>query len=199
MNRSARLFTAVLSCVLLSSSACSGGDDDSSRAGTSIESDGPVQATGESTSSATSPPTSAPTTPAATIGTDPCELLTASEVDDATGLTVLEVRNEPPNACVYDFGPDVAVAIFVSIDDGQGRSTTPADVFQNYSLLIETGDAEAITDLGVGAVYAPGFRGIAIDVGDGMFLALGVNGGYSELAEPREALIALAQIAVQNF
>ena len=189
----------MLSCGLLSVSSCSSSNEDSGKAGTSIESDSSSPTPVENTSPTTSPLGSAPPTQAANGGADPCELLTAAEVDDATSLTVLEVRNEPPNACVYDFGPDVAVAIFVSIDDGQGRSTTPADVFQNYGLLIETGDAEAITGLGVEAVYASGFRGIAVDVGDGTFLALGVNGGYTELAEPREALIALAEIAVQNL
>lgn len=129
----------------------------------------------------------------------PCDLLTTAEVEEATGLAVLEVREEPPISCVYDMGPDAGVAIFVSIDDGQGRATAPASVLESYTALIETGEAEAVTDLGTEAVYAPSYRGMAIDVGEGVFIAVGVNGGYTELAEPRDALIDLARAAVDQL
>ena len=194
MDRSLRRLACLLGASLLLFSACADSDDASisTEVSTSVSVD------------ATTPPTATPTAPAtsstlANDGTEPCDLLTTAEVEEATGLAVLEVREEPPISCVYDMGPDASVAIFVSIDDGQGRATAPASVFESYMALIENGEAEAVADLGTEAVYAPSYRGMAIDAGDAVFIAVGVNGGYTELAEPRDALIDLARSAVEEL
>ena len=62
--------------------------------------------------------------------------------------------------------------------------------------MVAEGSAELVPDLGAAAVYAPGFRGLAVDAGDGRFIALGVNGGYTELAEPLESLVELVAAAL---
>jgi hypothetical protein len=126
----------------------------------------------------------------------PCSLVTVDEVAAAAGLTVVESREEPPISCVYDFGEEAGVAIFVNIDDGEGRFIAPASMFDNYMGMVAEGSAEIVPDLGVAAVYAQGYRGLAVDAGGGRFIALGVNGGYGELAEPRDVLIELAAAAL---
>lgn len=129
----------------------------------------------------------------------PCSLLTADEVAAATGLTVAETRDEPPISCVFDFGEEVGVAIFVNVEDGEGRFAAPASMFDNYMGMVADGSAEIVPDLGVAAVYAQQFRGLAVDAGGGRFIALGVNGGYGELAEPRDVLIELAAAALARL
>lgn len=126
----------------------------------------------------------------------PCDLLTADEVSAAAQLTVAETRDEPPISCVFDFGKEIGVAIFINVDDGEGRSRAPAAVFDGYMAMVADGSAEIVPDLGAAAVYAQEFRGLAVDAGGGRFIALGVNGGYGELAEPRDVLIELAATAV---
>jgi hypothetical protein len=123
----------------------------------------------------------------------PCDLVNVDEVAAAAGLSVAESRDEPPISCVFDFGEEAGVAIFVHVDDGEGRFGAPAALFDDY---MAEGSAEIIPDLGVAAVYVEGFRGLAVDAGGGRFIALGVNGGYGELAEPRDVLIALATAAL---
>ncbi len=61
---------------------------------------------------------------------------------------------------------------------------------------VAEGSAETVPDLGVAAVYSQAFRGLAVDAGSGRFIGLGVNGGYGELAEPRDVLIELAAAAL---
>lgn len=133
------------------------------------------------------------------VGVSPCDLVTAEEVSAAAGLTVVESGVEPPISCVFDFGAEAAVAIFVNVDDGEGRFGAPASVFENYMAMVADGDAELIPDLGAAAVYVQGFRGLAVDAGDGRFIGFGVNGGYGELAEPRDVLIELAAAALKRL
>ncbi len=129
-------------------------------------------------------------------GVSPCDLVSADEVAAAAGLTVTESGAESPISCVFDFGEEAAVAIFVNVDDGAGRLGAPASVFESYMAMVAEGSAEPIPDLGAAAVYVQGFRGLAVDVGDGRFIGFGVNGGYGELAEPRDVLIELAIAAL---
>jgi len=154
---------------------------------------------GDAASDPTSP--TATTTTAAEsdstpIAASPCSLVTVDEVTTAAGLTATEPRDEPPISCVFEFADDVGVALFVNVDDGEGRMTAPAAVFDNYMAMVADGEAETIPDLGIAAVYAQGFRGLAVDAGGGRFIALGLNGGYGELAEPKDVLIELATAAL---
>ena len=122
--------------------------------------------------------------------------MTAEEVSTATGLDVVEVLDDPPLSCIFDLGPDAGVDVFVSVDDGQGRMAGPAAVLEAYAPLLDGGEAEVIAGLGENAIYAPGFRGLAVDAGDGVFIAVGINGGFRELQEPREPLIELMSAAL---
>jgi hypothetical protein len=126
------------------------------------------------------------------IDIPPCDLLTAEEVSSASGLTVAQGLDSPPISCIFDFGADAGVSIFVIVDDGQGRMSGPAALFESYSEL----GAETISDLGEAAVYSQDFRAIAVDAGGGHFVGLGVNGGYSELSEPRDVLVELARLVL---
>ena len=126
----------------------------------------------------------------------PCSLVNEEEVAAAAGLTVSEIRDEPPISCVFEFGEEVGVAIFVNVDDGEGRFGAPAGLFDEYMAMVADGSAEIVSGLGVAAVYVQGFRGLAVDAGGGRFIGLGVNGGYAELSEPRDVLIDLAGAAL---
>lgn len=126
----------------------------------------------------------------------PCDLLTADEVAAATGLTVIEVTEEPPITCIFDFGSEAGVDLFVTVEDAQGRLGGPAAVFEGYAALVGDGEAEAIAGLGEAAYYASGFRGLAVDAGGGRFIGLGINGGYQQLGDPGDALVALAALAL---
>ena len=126
----------------------------------------------------------------------PCSLVTEDEVASATGFTVVETREESTTSCVYDFGADAGVAIFVNIDNGEGGFLAPSTVFESYMAMVDEGTAEVVPGVGAAAVYAPDVRGLAVDAGGGRFIALGVNGGYSELTEPRDVLVELATLAV---
>ena len=105
----------------------------------------------------------------------PCDLLTADEVAAATGLAVEEVRDEPPIDCVYDLGADAGVDVYVTIEDGQGRLAAPANLLEEYLLLVADGEAEVVTGVGEQAVCCP-FRAIAVDAGGGRFIAVSVGG-----------------------
>jgi hypothetical protein len=203
MDRSLHRVACLLGTALLLFSACSDSDDASTTTDASISSEASTPAsvgtTSPPTATSTATATSSPASTLAIDGIEPCGLLTTAEVEEATGLAVLDVREELPISCVYDMGPDAGVAIFVSIDDGQGRATAPTSVFESYTALIENGEAEAIADLGSDSVYAPSYRGLAIDAGDAVFIVVGVNGGYIQLAEPRDALIDLARAAVDQL
>jgi hypothetical protein len=163
--------------------ACSGDDGAS---GTTA----PGEATTTSSVTGTAEPGIVP------VGVAPCDLVTGDEVAAATGLTVAQVKDEPPVSCVFELATEPLVAIFVTVDDGEGRFGAPSTVFDDYTARIAEDGAEAIPDLGDGAVYAPSFRGLAVAAGGGRFIAFGVNGGYTELAEPRDALVTLAHDAL---
>ncbi len=156
---------------------------------------------GGSTAETAAPPTtSAPTTDApegsvVPITTAPCDLLTAEEVAGATGLTVEEVRDEPPIYCDFDLASEAGVYLQVIIEDGEGRLGGAANLLEEYLLLVEQGEAEMIAGVGEQAVCCP-FRTIAVDAGGGRFFAVGVSGGYGELAEPLEVLVSLARLVL---
>lgn len=126
----------------------------------------------------------------------PCDLLTAADVEAATGLSVVEVIDDPPLSCTFDLGEAAGVDVFVTIEDGQGRLAGPAAVYTGYADLVAAGTAEAIEGVGDGAYYSPDFRGLVIDAGDGRFVGVGVNGSFNELAEPRDVLVAMAQLVL---
>jgi ABC-type transport system substrate-binding protein len=160
------------------------------------------QASEQTTTTTATPATSTTTSTTVAAGAevtpitvDPCTLVTTEEVTAATGLAVTEVKNESPTTCIFDFGQEAGVAIFLSVDDGEGGFTAPSSLFENYTALVADGGAETIADLGAAAVFAQSYRGLAVDAGGGRFFALGVNGGYGQLAEPRDAFIGLAGIA----
>jgi hypothetical protein len=124
----------------------------------------------------------------------PCDLLTAADVEAATGFTVVEVVDDPPLTCIFDLGDDVGVDVFVVTEDGEGRLAGSAAVFAGYSDLATEGGAELVDGLGEEAYYSQDFRGLAVDVGQGRFVGVGINGGFSALAEPRDVLVDLAQV-----
>lgn len=124
-----------------------------------------------------------------------CDLITASEVAAATGLAVQDVVDDPPVGCIFDLGEDAGVDIFVTIEDGQGRLRGAANLFESYTAMVADGEAALVADVGEQAVCCA-FRTIAVHAGGGKYIAIGVNGGYAQLAEPLDALTALAQNAV---
>lgn len=145
--------------------------------------------------------TAAPATPGesstavAAVDADPCSLITADDVSAVTGHPVAGFDTQPPISCVFDLG-DAGVDIFVAIEDGQGRLSGPTALFADYSARIADGSVEAVPDLGEAAVFDAGFRTIVVDAGDGRFFAIGVNGGFATLQEPRDTLIELAAAAL---
>lgn len=164
-----------------------------------------VAACGGDDATTTAAPTEAPATTTTTtagaagdvvpLEAAPCDLLTADDVSGATGLTAAAGREDGPVTCMYDIGTDTGVSVFVAIEDGQGRFSGGASLYAAY---VDEGD-EVITGVGDSAVYASGFRTIAVDAGGGRFFAVGVNGGYSELDQPRDVLIELAKTALANL
>jgi hypothetical protein len=169
-----------------------------------------VAACGDSTpagssldTAATSAPEAPTTTAAASgvvaVGVAPCDLLTADEVAAATGLEVESLVEDGAITCVFDLGAEAGVDVFITADDGQGRMGGPAAVFENYMALVPEGEAETVAGLGERAVYAAGFRGLAVDAGGGRYIGLGVNGGFQQLAEPRDVLITLAMAALARL
>ena len=127
----------------------------------------------------------------------PCDLITEAEVAFATALPVAASGPEGPIGCAFDLGHGVSV--FVTADDGQGRPVGPAAVLDGYQAQLPQGGAEPVEGLGESALYAPQFRTIAVDAGGGRFIAVGVNGGFEKLKDPREALIDLARTALARL
>lgn len=190
-----RLFLIIaLTTTLSVFAACGGSEADTDTTDAAAqEADAPTAAAAPTASEQTSP--SGDVVP---VEVAPCDLLTADEVQAATGLPVVEVRDEPPIDCVFDLGDDAGVEVWVTIEDGQGRFRGPANLFTQYMLREADGEAEGIAEVGERAVCCP-FRTIAVDAGGGRFIAVLVNGGYGELAEPRDALVSLAQTAVDRL
>jgi len=170
----------VLCCALVVV-ACQGDGDDPS---TSFS-------TGSSSTSANGPDLST------AWEVETCGLLTADEVAEATGIAVLGVSDEPPMACVFDH--EVETSVFISVDDGSGRASGPEAIFESYLALVDAAEAELVADVGQEAIYAPGYRAIVVRAANESFVAIGINGGYGQLENPREALIALAQIALERI
>ena len=85
------------------------------------------------------------------VDADPCDLLEVEEVATATGLSVAEARNDSPICCVFDLGEEAGVAIFVNVEDGAGRLSGPASVFDHYMAMVTDGSAEVLPDLGAAA------------------------------------------------
>ncbi len=183
--RSALALGAALALAL---AACGGGGTPAPAAPTSAPADGATEA-----------PSSTDSGSVVAVDTAPCDLLTAEEVEAATGLSVAEVRDEPPISCVFDLGAEAGVSVFVSVEDGEGRAMGPAAVFDAYGALVDTGEAENVGGVGSAAIFAPGFRGLVVDAGQGRFIALGVNGGFNELDAPLDALATLARAAVDRL
>ncbi|MFC2177446.1 DUF3558 family protein [Actinomycetota bacterium] len=164
-----------------------------------------LAACGGDESSPTDTPTADATTTTAANGSDagviaietpPCDLVTSDDVATATGLAVGDATEQPPLSCIFPVGDDSGVDVYVNADDGAGRGSGPAAVFAAYEEMVAEGSAEAVTGLGEAAFYSQGFRTLAVNAGGGQFIAVGVNGGFSELDEPRDALIAIATAAI---
>ena len=175
---------AGLVIMLAMMAACGGGDDT-----------GGDSAEAEPDAGTVAPTSATETAEVVAMDIAPCDLLTADEVAAATGLAVEEVRDEPPIDCVYVLGADAGVDVYVTIEDGQGRLAGPANLLEEYLVLVADGEAEVVTGVGEQAVCCP-FRAIAVDAGGGRFIAVSVAGVYSELAEPRDVLISLAETAL---
>lgn len=176
----------VFCCALLLLASC-GGDDADEAAPTSSAAapDETTVTLGE-----------APSGEVVAITAEPCSLLTAEEVAAATGLAVTDAIPDSSTTCVFDLGAEAGVDIFITVDDGAGRMTSPSAVYADYAARVGDGSAVAIDGVGAGAFYDSGFRAIAVDAGGGRFFVVGVNGGYQALEQPRDALISLAENAV---
>jgi hypothetical protein len=144
---------------------------------------------------------SAETTAATTAGetpdvvamdVDPCTLLDAADVEAITGFAVTGIEPEGPVGCLFRLDVEQGAAILVVIEDGMGRMTGAANLYQEYDALVEVGEAELVAGVGAGAVCCP-FRAMAVDAGAGRFVVVAVHGGYTVLAEPKAALTALAE------
>lgn len=180
-----RRAAAALCCLILLA-AC--GDDE------------PVSAT---TGVASSPPTTTATTVLETsvvpLGVPPCELVGAEEVASAIGMPVVAGLEEPPLSCRFDLTEVPGVHVAVIIEDGAGRLGGAAAIFDGYRDLLADGEADEIPGLGSSAVYAPGFRGLAVDAGDGRFFAVAIGGSYQALDEPGEALVLIAEAVLAGL
>lgn len=177
-----RLTWMVLLMVVLA--GCGGG-------GTAVTDTAPESTAASSTAASETTTTTVEAGGIVPLEVPPCDLLTAEEVEAATGLLVEEVRDEPPISCVFDLASEAGEYIEVIIEDGQGRFGGAANLLSEYLLLVEDGEAEVVGDVGEQAVCCP-FRAIAVDAGGGRFFAVAVGGGYGALAEPLEVLVTLA-------
>ena len=155
--------------------------------------------TGTAAPSTTAAVTSAPADGVVPLDRDPCDLVTADEVAAAVGAGVAPGRADPPLGCVFDLQDVPQVHIAVIIEDGAGRLGGAASIFEGYRALVADGDAEDVPAIGIAAVYAPGFRGLAVDAGGGRYFAVAVGGGYQALEQPKEALIALARAVMAGL
>ena len=62
----------------------------------------------------------------------------------------------------------------------------------DYSSRLGDEHTAAIDGLADGAVYDSGFRGLAVDAGDGRYFVVAVGGGFGALDQPRDPLVELA-------
>jgi hypothetical protein len=186
-----RRAVGVLWCV--AALAGCGGDD----TGISTSTTSPPQTTTEATSSLPGTTEAGPTV--VPIEVAPCDLVTADEVAAAVGLPVEAGSDEPPISCRFDLVDGDGVHVAVIIEDGQGRLGGAAAIFDGYRDLVAGGEAEEVPGLGDAALYAPGFRGLAVDAGAGRFVVFAVGGGYQALQEPEDALIRIAEAALSRL
>lgn len=138
------------------------------------------------------------------IDADPCELLTADEVERATGIDVVAVEPDGPISCLFDLDAESRVGILLSLDDGEGRMIAGASVFDAYLTELAGDEIEIleVTGLGQAALFSPRFRGLAVDAGDGRFIAIGVHGSSATLVDPDEnhdLLVELAGLVVERL
>lgn len=138
------------------------------------------------------------------IDAEPCELLTADEVERATGIDVVAVEPDGPISCLFDLDAESRVGILLSLDDGEGRMIGGASVFDAYLTELAGDEIEIleVTGLGQAALFSPRFRGLAVDAGDGRFIAIGVHGSSATLVDPDEnhdLLVELAGLVVERL
>lgn len=138
------------------------------------------------------------------IDADPCELLTADEVERATGIDVVAVEPDGPISCLFDLDAEARVGIMLSLDDGEGRMIAGASVFDAYLTELVGDEIEIleVTGLGQAALFSPRFRGLAVDAGDGRFIGIGVHGSGIALVDPDEnhdLLVELAGLVVERL
>lgn len=138
------------------------------------------------------------------IDAEPCELLTADEVERATGIDVVAVEPDGPISCLFDLDAEARVGIMLSLDDGEGRMIAGASVFDAYLTELVGDEIEIleVTGLGQAALFSPRFRGLAVDAGDGRFIAIGVHGSSATLVDPDEnhdLLVELAGLVVERL
>ncbi len=191
-----RLVVPVLA-VFLMISAVSCGDSGSGSRSRGIPSS---TATTVTTAPPQGGPTTAPTEAAeggvTAVEGSPCDLLTTDEVSSATGFTVVSATESPPASCIYDLGDEAGVDIFVDVERGEGGVFAPSALLDAYQELVPAGDAEMVPGLGSRAVYAAGYRAIAVGDSEGHFIVIGVNGGYQALSEPADSLVQMARQAL---
>ncbi len=134
---------------------------------------------------------------AVAIDLPPCDLVTATEIETITGFAVDQVSDAPPIDCRFDLVADSDLYIVTTIDDAQGRLGGPAAVFQRHDDEGSDSPFEPVENVGERALYAG--RGLSVDAGGGRYFFIGVGGQYLELAEPRDQLTALAELALARI
>jgi hypothetical protein len=95
-------------------------------------------------------------------------------------------------ACRFDL-PD-GVHVLAVGEDGERRLRGAESLYLGYASLVATGEAEEVPGLGEQAFYSQSFRGLAVHLGGGRYMAVAVGGGYAHLAEPRALLADLAAL-----
>ena len=180
-------WAAAPAAAAISGAACAGAD------GGSVTITRPATTLAAATTAA--PPSSTAGEAVVPIEVPPCDLLTAADVEVATGLAVTAVRAVPPLDCVFDLDAGPGLHVVVGIEDGMGRLAGAANLYREYGSMVDSGESAAVAGVGEGAYCCP-FRAIAVDAGGGRFVSVAVGGPYTELAEPSEALIEMARAVV---
>lgn len=122
---------------------------------------------------------------------DACTLLTATEIEAATGITV---GSTTPGtgitaSCDYDFAVDAWLSIQLTVSTGGFL----------HGEYVATEGSEPLDGIGAEAVYSPTYRVASVDLGDGRFVYLAVIGGYSALEDPRDELAELATLVADRL
>jgi hypothetical protein len=74
-----------------------------------------------------------------------------------------------------------------------------AAIFDDYGERASSGGTEQIPGLGSSAYFDGGFQAVAVDAGGGRYFVVGVNGTFGGLSDPRDTLIALADLALARL